>query len=109
MLRIYRTSLEVAGALAPFIEKVGRRNPDLARQMTRAMGSVPLNISEGNHSRGKNRAARWHDAMGSAREVVSCIEVASAMHFARIDGLEPVLDGLDRIVATLWVLIHGTR
>jgi four helix bundle protein len=58
-----------------------RRDSDLARQMRRASSSVALNTAEGMYSRGKNRTARYHTALGSARETLACLEVAVAMGY----------------------------
>ena len=68
MLRIYEVVLEVGRGLRPVIETIERHDADLARQMRRAASSVALNVAEGMYSRGKNRAARYHNAMGSMRE-----------------------------------------
>jgi four helix bundle protein len=67
------------------------------------MTSVPLNVAEGYYSRGGNRKARYHTALGSAREVLACFEVAGAM------GMTPQIDPasrdrLDRIIRTLYKL-----
>jgi hypothetical protein len=63
MLRIYGVVLGVVKDARPVIEAIERKDPDLARQMRRAVSSVALNISEGMYSRGKNRALgitrRW--------------------------------------------------
>jgi len=64
---------------------------------------VALNIAEGMYSRGKNRAARYHSALGSARETLACLEVAVVCNYVQQD---PSLhDRLDRIVATLVKLV----
>jgi len=46
--------------------------------MRRAMASVALSISEGCGSQGENRNARYFNALGSAREVGTALEVDSA-------------------------------
>ncbi len=46
MLKVYAVVLEVVRDAKPIIEAIERRDPDLARQMRRAVTSVPLNISE---------------------------------------------------------------
>jgi four helix bundle protein len=82
------------------MREVERKDPDLARQMRRAASSVPLNVSEGMYSRGKNRGARYHTAMGSMRETLACIEVSQALGYVEaVDAA--LLDSIDRIMATL--------
>jgi four helix bundle protein len=62
--------------------------------------SVPLNIAEGSYSRGRNRGARYHNALGSLREVLACFEVAAALGYAPV--LEPALRGrFDHVLGTL--------
>src|SRR4030095_11633633 len=75
MLRIYSVALELVRSLKPAVEEFQRRDPDLAKQFRRAVTSVPLNLSEGSYSRGRNRYARYHTAAGSLREALSCLEV----------------------------------
>ena len=105
-LRIYGVALEVVGQVAVVARRVGRSDGDLARQMRRSSTSVPLNISEGVHSRGGNQMARFQDAMASARETVAALEVSVAAQYITDDALGELLDRLDHIVATLWKLIH---
>jgi four helix bundle protein len=81
MLRIDAVLLDLARALAPVIGELERHDADLARQCRRALGSAPRNVAEGSHSRGKNRTARYRDALGSLREVLACLEVAEALGY----------------------------
>jgi four helix bundle protein len=100
MLNLYPVILEVVRALRPVIVDIERKDPDLGRQMRRATCSVALNTSEAMYSRGKNSAARFHTAMGSMRETLSCIEVGIALgYLGEVDAA--LLDRIDRIVATL--------
>src|SRR5262249_6560741 len=78
LMRIYQVSLEVVASVCSLAERVQQYDKDLARQMRRASSSVPLNMSEGMYSRGGNRIARFHDAMGSARETMACLHVCVA-------------------------------
>jgi hypothetical protein len=55
------------------------------------------------YSRGKNRAARYHTALGSARETLACVEVADALHGIAID--ENVVRQLDFVIGTLVRLV----
>lgn len=99
-LRIYTELLRVIAALRPTIEKIGRNDADLARQMRRALSSTALNLCEGYRGRGKSRNARYQLSLGSASESLSCIEVAEALGY--VERVDPaVLDGLDKVIATL--------
>jgi four helix bundle protein len=71
--------------------------------MRRATCSVALNVSEGMYSRGKNRGARYHTAMGSMRETLACIEVSEALGYLR--SVEPgLLRRIDDVLAVLYRL-----
>jgi hypothetical protein len=57
------------------------------------------------YSRGQIRTARYHSALGSARETLACLEVAVVCSYSQQD---PRLhDQLDRIVATLVKLVSN--
>jgi four helix bundle protein len=103
MLRIYQVVLEVLKQLQPTLRRIEVRDRDLARQLRRCSSSVALNIAEGMYSRGRNRGARYHSALGSARETLACLEVAVVCNYVQQN---PTLhDQLDRIVATLVKLV----
>jgi four helix bundle protein len=99
MLRIYPVMLEAMRSIRPLLARLERRDADLARQMRRAAASVTLNMAEGMYSRGKNRAARYHTALGSARETLACVEVAEAMHGIELDA--GLVRQLDIVIGTL--------
>ena len=104
MLRIYAVILDVVAELRPVIEGLERRDADLARQMRRAASSVALNTAEGMYSRGKNRGARYHNALGSMRETLACIEVGTALGY--VEGIdEGLLDRIRRVIGTLVRLV----
>jgi four helix bundle protein len=99
-LRIYAVTVEMVRGLRPLMERIGRRDANLADQLRRAAASVPLNLHEGAYSHGGNVRTRFHNALGSAAEVRACLDVAEALGY--IEEVDPVLrDTLDRIVATL--------
>jgi four helix bundle protein len=105
MLRIYPLILAVLRALRPVLTQIEHHDPDLARQMRRAMASVALNTAEGMYSRGRNKAARYHTALGSMRETLACVEVAVAMGY--VAGLEPGIAGsISAILGTLAKLVR---
>ncbi|HEX9294295.1 MAG TPA: four helix bundle protein [Polyangiaceae bacterium] len=106
MLRIYPILLELVRSLRPLVAQLERRDPDLARQCRRALTSAPLNVAEGCYSRGRNRIARYHTALGSLREVLACFEVAAAL------GYVPDVDTelrfrFDHVLGTLVRLVGG--
>jgi len=100
MLRIYPVLLDLVRDLGPLLRQLERRDPDLARQCRRALTSAPLNVAEGCGSRGKNRPARYHTALGSIREVLACLEVAEALGY--MPGIDETLKRrFDHIIGTL--------
>jgi four helix bundle protein len=104
MLKIYGVILEVVGELRPVIGAIERRDSDLARQMRRATCSVALNTAEGMYSGGKNRNARYHNALGSMRETLACIEVGTALgYITHVD--DDLVDRVRKIIATLVRLV----
>lgn len=100
MLRIYPVSLELVRLVAPYVERIRRHHPELALQLEDATTRIPLNLAEGMYSRGRNRTARYHFAMGTAREAFGCLEVAEVRGF--IGSIDHVLrDKFDHVIGTL--------
>jgi hypothetical protein len=64
MLRIYPVILQVLKQLQPVLRRIELRDGDLGRQLRRCSASVALNVAEGMYSRGRNRNARYHSALG---------------------------------------------
>jgi four helix bundle protein len=105
-LKIYPVVLELGRRLAPLLPSLRRRSSALGDQMERALISVPLNVAEGAYSRGKNRQARYHSALASAREVLACWETAQA--FGWVGPLEPEIAALfQQVIGTLVRLALG--
>ena len=105
-LMIYDTALEMVRGVSVVARRVERVDPDLARQMQRACTSVPLNLAEGMHSQGRNRSARLFNSMGSAKETLACLDVSAAAGYVDEQEVAGERDRIDRIVATLYRLIH---
>jgi four helix bundle protein len=103
MLRIYPVVLEVLEQLQPALTRIEVKDRDLARQLRRSSSSIALNLAEGMYSRGRNRHARYHSALGSARETLACLEVAVVCGHVNQDGA--LHDQLDRIGGTLVKLV----
>jgi four helix bundle protein len=87
MLKIYEDSLVMLELLTNQIAAIERCDGDLARQLRRAGASVALNIAEGSYARGGNRKALYSVALGSAKEVRACLDVAKALRYlAAVDA-----------------------
>jgi four helix bundle protein len=106
MLDIYPFILETIGWLKPVTERIARADADLGRQCRRAQQSTALNVAEGMYSRGRNRQARYHTALGSAREALACFEVALALGYTTAIDAETKVR-FDRIIGTLVKLVSG--
>ncbi|UQA56018.1 four helix bundle protein [Polyangium aurulentum] len=105
MLRIYEVVLRMAAGAATVADQIERRDGDLARQMRRAITSVALNTAEGMGNTGGHKRQRYQSALGSAREVLACVQVAQAMRYvSTVD--EALLDQMNHIIATLARLVH---
>jgi four helix bundle protein len=98
-LRIYTDSLDTIRALRPTLNKIAQDDADLARQMRRALTSIPLNIAEGEGRKNGHARVRFQTAMGSANEVRACLEVADAFGYIEVDPKH--IDALDKIARTL--------
>ncbi|HEY4015245.1 MAG TPA: four helix bundle protein [Polyangiaceae bacterium] len=100
MLKVYETMLEVLRMLRPMVAQIEKHDRDLGNQLRRASSSVPLNIAEASGSAGGTRNVRYRTALGSAREVGACIDVALAMGY--VEAVDAVLlSKLDHVRAVL--------
>ena len=96
MLRVYDVALRVLEEMRPAVRVIEARDRDLGRQLRRAASSVVLNIAEGSGCSGGTRRERYRSALGSAREVVACLEVARVWQYAEVDP-----DILHEVIGTL--------
>lgn len=108
-MKIYELWLVVVAFIYRLARRVQADDKDLARQMRRASASAALNLAEGMHGRGGNRIARFHDAMGSARETRACLDVCLAARFVDRKAIETELDRIDHVIASLYNLCHKRR
>ena len=103
---VFEVAVQMVGALREPLIVLGRRDPDLARQVRRAAASVALNIGEGRRRTGKDRIHLWRVAAGSADEVASALRVAEAFGYLNGAGAGAALKLCDRVLAMLWRLTH---
>lgn len=103
----HEVALEWATTARPCLEAIARRDADLARQLRRAVASVPLNLAEGAQRCGKDRAHLYRVAAGSLAEAESALRLARAWGF--VDGSDMgVVEAIaDRLRAMLWRLTHA--
>jgi four helix bundle protein len=100
MLRIHDDMLDAIAMMPPIVGAIEKRDKDLASQLRRAASSVALNIAEGSGSFGGVRQARYRTALGSARETLSCLQVAERWRY--IAPVRPALVSiLNRVIGTL--------
>ena len=105
----HSVALAWAAALGPALAKVAKGDADLARQLRRAVASVPLNLAEGSRRAGKDRMHHYRIAAGSAEEAMSGLALALA--WGHVEGADlAVAEGYaDRMRAMVWRLTHPRR
>jgi four helix bundle protein len=106
-MRVYHKAIEMNRELAKLAVRIGRQDPDLMRQLRRAASSVALNLAEGLGTRAGNRELRFQTALGSAREVGACLDVAEAWGQLGEQDLV-VRDSVDHVMRML-VRLTGAR
>ena len=102
---VYRKSLELVRLVQELVMPVlRRRDPELAKQLHRAVRSVPLNIAEALPQRGKRNGNHFSIALGSNREVNACLDVSIALGYFAREKVEGVYRLSDETQAMLYVL-----
>ena len=103
----HEVAMEMAAALRPVLDALGRHDRDLASQLRRAAGSVVLNIAEGSGRWWKDRIQHYRIAAGSAAEVKSALGLARVWGFVDGSVAEKPEALLVRVQAMLWRLTQG--
>ena len=99
-------SIETVRCLRGQLNRLRSTDPDLARQMRKALTSVPLNLSEGRRRSGRDRRHHWRIALGSLDETRTSLRVAEALGYLSPGSLNRPLELLDRLAAMIWRLLH---
>ena len=105
-LRILDQVVETVGTIHRLCRIIARHDPDLSKQLKRAINSVSLNSGEGLFARGGNRTVRIESAMTSGREVILGLRIAGAAGYLDAERVAREVDAVDRIVATLYKLAY---
>ena len=108
-MKIYSIWLLIVAFVYRLARRVAVDDKDLARQMRRAVASASLNMAEGMHGHGGTRIARFHSAMGSARETRACLDVCIAAEFVDAKAVAAELDRIDHVIASLFILTHKRK
>ena len=105
----FNISLDLVRCVRPVITAVKTHDADLARQLRKAVASVPLNLNEGRRRSGRDRLHSWRIAAGSADEAQACLLVAEAWGYIGNDDIERALELIDSLLAILWTLTNKPR
>jgi four helix bundle protein len=105
-MRVYQQAIEMNRKLARVSGVLERHDRDLVRQLKRAASSVALNIAEGLGTQGGNRELRFRTALGSAREVQACLDVAGAWGYLGAADTE-ARASVDYVTAMLSKLVRA--
>ncbi|HEX4477834.1 MAG TPA: four helix bundle protein [Polyangiaceae bacterium] len=100
MLIIYPVIPSFVSDAAELVGRIGRHDPDLARQLRRSSAAVALNTAEGMYARGRSRGACYNIALREMRESYAVLEVSVRLRY--IAELDAALeDRIQRILGTL--------
>ena len=108
-LVVHDVAVEAIAVLGPLVSAVGAHDKSLADQLRRAAASILLNIAEAEGSDPGNARARFHNALGSTREVRAALCIAVAWSYLFPSEQAPVDALLDRTSAMLFRLLHPLR
>ena len=108
-LQITDDIIDTIGTIHRLCAIISRRDPDLAKQIRRAINSLGLNSGEGLHAAGGNRTVRLESAMSSGREAIFGLRIAGAAGYLEAQRVAREVDAIDRIVAILYKLAYRPR
>jgi len=106
MFHALEYSLTVLDLVADVEAKVRLHRKSLADQIGRAAESVALNLAEGRHRAGLDRADFYRRAAGSAGELTAALRIARARGYITTEQHAAVDAPLDHVRAITWSLTH---
>jgi len=98
----YDLSLNLVAELRKPLERIRKRNADLAKQLDRAADSVHQNLAEAGGRHGDDRTRLFRYSYGSLREVRGSLELAVIKGW--IDEREPAVAVAARLGGLLYRL-----
>ena len=101
-LKVYEDILAYVRRMAPVVKAISKHDPDLARQLRRALTSAVLNTAEGAQQRGGKGRNRFDDAMGSTDESRAAHQAADALEYLVAD--RELIEEARRIAKVLYKL-----
>ena len=108
-LDVQQLSLDVAAQVILLTSRVPRQLKDLGDQATRAVARVPLNIEEGLGRTGRDERHLLKIAYASCRETTAALKLLVAVDAVPAPAGRKALEGLDRVQAMTWRLMHPKR
>src|SRR5690349_16835782 len=97
-------ALEIVREMKKPLEVIAKRDRDLAKQIRRAVTSVPLNLGEGSGRYGADARYHYRVARGSCVETTAGLDTAVALGYVDEASLARLRELLDRERAMLWRL-----
>ena len=102
MLIAKEVALDLVRELRPLVEKIRKRDSNLAKQLVDAMNSTVQNLAEAEMHRGGNKRSKLEIAHGEANEVAASLDLALAWGYIADD--RAARPKLKRLLAMCWGL-----
>jgi len=104
MLLAMSRTIDLVAAIPPVLDVLVVRDPDLARQLRRALNAVHLNVAEGTRRQGRDQKNRYRIAAGEAQEVKAALALAHAWGYIDDKALAPLWKIADHVGALTYGL-----
>jgi four helix bundle protein len=88
---------QIIALVRPILEAVAEQDRSLAKQLSRALSSVALNIAEAGGCTAGHRRHRFETARGSLHETAAALRVASAWGHVSLESTQAPVAALDPV------------